>query len=131
MKKIGKIDVIGVSYSLYLYERIEEFKTLQDDAAERNTRYFNPKDESSLDGYCDYMSKEIRVYIDEFTDPYYFAQTLRHEITHAFLYEIGNSNHGDEDYVDKISKWVPQIESIYNRAQAVLAVDKTRRGTHA
>lgn len=131
MKKIGKIDIIGIPYTLFLYDTLTEFKKLQDDATERNERYLNPKDARSIDGYCDYMSKEIRVYVDEFTDPVYFATTLRHEITHAFLYEIGNSNHDDEDYVDKISKWTPQIENIYKRADAILATNGTRRNTNA
>ena len=60
------------------------------------------------------MAKEIRVFGDEYTSEEYFKLTLRHEITHAFLYEIGNSNCDDEDYVDKISKWVPQISKIFD-----------------
>ena len=83
-----------------------------------------PAKEGALDGYCDYMSKEIRIYNDTFTDKNYFEMTLRHEITHAFLYEIGNSNYDNEEFVDKISKWVPQISYIFQRAEANLRIKK-------
>lgn len=116
MRKIGSVEVVGVDYTLYLYED-GEFETLQNDAADRDKRYLAPAREDKIDGYCDYVQKEIRVYRDKFTDYHYFEQTVRHELVHAFLYEVGNSNHGDEDYVDKISKWTPHIESLFHRVE--------------
>lgn len=123
MRKIGKVDIVGTPYTIYLYEE-GEFKALQDDAKERDERYLQPAKEGALDGYCDYMSKEIRIYNDSFTDIKYFEMTLRHEISHAFLYEIGNSNYDNEEFVDKLSKWVPQIAYIFQRAEACLRIKK-------
>lgn len=112
MKKIGKVDVVGVEYTLYLY--VNEFKKLNEDAKERDDRYGIERKEESLDGYCDFQSKEIRIFCDKYTSQSYFEMTLRHEITHAFLYEIGNANYDNEEFVDKISKWVPQISKIFD-----------------
>ena len=75
MRKIGKVDIVGTPYTIYLYEE-GEFKALQDDAKERDERYLQPAKEGALDGYCDYMSKEIRIYNDSFTDIKYFEMTL-------------------------------------------------------
>lgn len=124
MKKLGKVDVVGIPYTIYLYN--DEFKLLNEHATERDNRY-NQKtqDKGPLDGYCDYMSKEIRVFGDEYTSPDYFEMTLRHEITHAFLYEIGNSNCDDEDYIDKISKWVPQINKIFDAGMELIVNART------
>jgi len=121
MKKIGIINIVGVNYTLYVYNG--DFKKINDDANERNKRYLHKDEESPLDGYCDYMSKEIRVFTDEYTDPKYFETTIRHEITHAFLYEIGNSNCDNEEFVDKLSKWVPQLETIYNRCKTIIDLE--------
>lgn len=127
MKKIGKIKILDAEYSVYLYKD-GEFKDLNDNAKDRNKRYLHPENELSgpIDGYCDYMSKEIHVYADPYTDPSYFGNTIRHEITHAFLYEIGNSNCDDEDYVDKISKWTPQIEKYFNNTKQLIELEEIK-----
>lgn len=112
MKKIGAIDIVGTKYTLFTYNKFEE---LNKDAQERDERYDMKKEDYHLDGYCDYQAKEIRIFMDEYTSREYLEMTLRHELTHAFLYEIGNSNHDNEEFVDKISKWTPQIMSLSNR----------------
>lgn len=121
MKKLGTIDVVGIPYTIYLYAN--EFELLNKDAEERDKRYNVKKEEYSLDGYCDYQMKEIRIFKDEYTSKDYFEMTLRHEITHAFLYEIGNANHDNEEFVDKISKWVPQINKLMEAGLNVIALE--------
>lgn len=123
MKKIGLIDVVGVQYTLYTYGE-GEFKNLQEDAAERDRRYLEEPHQNNIDGYCDYTAKEIRVYDDSFTDRRYFEMTLRHEMTHALLYEIGNSNYADEDYVDKISKWSMHLDEMYTRGKQIIDIKR-------
>jgi len=123
MKEVGKVNVLDVPYTIYLY--YDEFKKLNEDAQERDNRYNVKKDDDrNLDGYCDYMAKEIRIFDDKFTSKEYFEMTLRHELTHAFLYEIGNTNCDNEEFVDKISKWVPQISKIAN--QGLEMIDSVR-----
>ena len=121
MKKLGTIDVVGIPYTIYLYAN--EFELLNKDAEERDKRYNVKKEEYALDGYCDYQMKEIRIFKDEYTSKDYFEMTLRHEITHAFLYEIGNANHDNEEMVDKISKWVPQINKLMEAGLNVIALE--------
>lgn len=121
MKVLGKINIVGVDYTLYYYEN--EFEKLQNDAKERDTRYMGEPRKDKIDGYCDYMSKEIRIFNDEYTNVEYFKMTLRHEICHAFLYEIGNSNCDDEDFIDKLSKWSSKIMEIFNEGLDLLIED--------
>lgn len=127
MKEVGKINVLDVSYTIYLY--YDKFKELNDDARERDNRYnVKKEDDRNLDGYCDYMAKEIRIFDDKFTSKEYFEMTLRHEITHAFLYEIGNTNCDNEEFVDKISKWVPQIMKLSNQGLEMIESVRTQEG---
>lgn len=113
IQRIGKIDVVGVPYTLWVYKNA--YKTLNEHAKERDIRYMMEKSEPTLlDGYCDYSAKEIRVFVDDFTSKDYFEATLRHEITHAFLYEVGYAHHDDEELVDKLSRWIPQINKIFD-----------------
>lgn len=111
MKKVGKVDIFGTQYTVYLY--YNEFDLINKDAKERDDRYNQKSDDRNLDGYCDYMAKEIRVFCDKYTSQEYFEMTLRHEMTHAFLYEIGNTNCDNEEFVDKLSKWVPKLDKIF------------------
>lgn len=111
MKKIGKVDIIGIPYTIYLY--VNEYDKINADAKERDERYGENKHEN-LDGYCDYSAKELRIFCDKYTSKEYFEETLRHEICHAFLYEIGYEHHSDEEFINKLSKWVPQIDKIFD-----------------
>ena len=109
MKKLGNINIIGTEYTVYYYPN--EFKELNQDSRERDERYGIKREnpEEKVDGYCDYSAKEIRIFNDDFTHPEYFQMIMRHEICHAFLFEIGNTNHNNEEMIDKLSKWTPQI----------------------
>lgn len=121
--RVGKIDIVGISYTLWLYE--DEYKLLNEHARARDARYLMGKEEAPLlDGYCDYQAKEIRVFYDEFTSKDYFEATLRHEICHAFLYEVGYAHHDDEELVDKLSRWIPQINKIFDFSKAAITLKK-------
>lgn len=78
-----EISVLGVSYAL-------EYRVKADDPALEN-----------CDGYCDFSTK--RIVVRDYTEPErkdpmssgdleaYKRKCMRHEITHAFLYESGLS----------------------------------------
>lgn len=116
MQKIGTINICNVPYTVILYK--DQYKEINKAMRDRNERYRLDDEEeekkNAIDGYCDYSTKEIHVFTDDNTNEYYFKQTMLHEISHAFLYEIGYAHHGDEEFIDKISKWVPQIYNIFN-----------------
>ena len=124
---IGKVKVLGIDYDIILHC---DFKKLNEKALARDERYLlvkqDEKDRKPLDGYCDYTYKEINIFIDEYTAKKYFEATVRHELCHAFLYEIGNTNYDNEDLVEQLSRWIPQITSITNSA---LDVIKNARST--
>lgn len=118
MTKLGSIKILDVLYTLNLWKN---FKELQEYAINRDKRYgHDTNDKDLLDGFCDYQSKEINIFTDEYTDPEYFDMTLRHEICHAFLYEIGYSHHNDEELIDKLSKWIPRINDIFNQGRMLI-----------
>ena len=107
--RVGTVNIVGIKYTVYLYNNFEK---INNKAIERDKRYNLVKeneDRKPLDGYCDYSAKELNIFCDDYTDREYFENTLRHEITHAFLYEIAYQHHYDEELVDKIAKWSPQI----------------------
>ncbi len=118
MTNLGKIKILETFYTLRLWK---DFKALQEYAKARDERYGQKKDEDNpLDGFCDYLSKEINIFTDEYTDAEYFDMTLRHEICHAFLYEIGYTHHDDEELIDKLSKWIPRINNIFNQGRMLI-----------
>ena len=118
MTKLGKIKILDILYTLNLWR---DFKALQEYAINRDKRYGHDTDNKELlDGFCDYQAKEINIFVDEYTDPKYFDMTLRHEICHAFLYEIGYSHHDDEEMIDKLSKWVPRINDIFDQGRMLI-----------
>ena len=123
IQRIGKIDIVGIPYTLGVYR--DAYKTLNEHARERDARYMMEKENPVLlDGYCDYQTKEIKVFIDEFTSKDYFEATLRHEICHAFLYEVGYTHHDDEDFIDKLSRWIPQINKIFDFSITAIEMKK-------
>lgn len=118
MTKLGNIKILDILYTLNLWK---DFKALQEYATNRDNRYGHDTDNKDLlDGFCDYQAKEINIFVDEYTDPEYFDMTLRHEICHAFLYEIGYSHHNDEEMIDKLSKWIPRINDIFNQGRKLI-----------
>jgi hypothetical protein len=110
MIKVGKINIVGTKYDIIYHDNYEEINRM---ARERDEKYNAKKEEYGLDGWCDYIPKEIHIYSDASTNEDYFNMTLLHEISHAYLFEIGNANHDNEEIVDKLSKWIPQIYKIF------------------
>ena len=126
IQRIGKIDIIGIPYTLWVYKNA--YKELNEDAKVRDARYMMEKENPVLlDGYCDYQAKEIRVFVDDYTAPEYFDATLRHEICHAFLYEVGYTHHDDEDFIDKLSRWIPQINKIFDFSKSAIETKKVAK----
>ena len=124
MITLGKIKIVDTFYDVIFWR---DFKALQEHAKARDLRYLHEKEKwEPLDGYCDYSAKELHVFRDEFTSEKYFNMTLTHEITHAFLYEIGFTHHDDEDLIDKISKWLPRLEEIVNQGKGLIENARTK-----
>ena len=118
----GKVHVLGVEYSIIK-------KNYDDDPA------FS---ENSWDGYVDYAQKTI-VYCNMKTYPdwdkkpdsvilIWEKQTLRHEITHAFLEESGLSDSSlrysagwakNEELVDWIAIQFPKMLSAFQEADCL------------
>lgn len=117
MVKVGKVNIAGSEYSLVFHS---DYNEINEVAKERDKRYNMLKEPwEGLDGYCDYSGKEIHVFTDKFTDPVYFQMIVRHELCHAFLFEIGYAGYGDEELIDKLSKWIPQINSIFQESYKI------------
>lgn len=107
MQKV--VDILGTEYKIIF----KEFDGKQD------------VDGYSIDGYCDYTSKEIVIRNDninelgDFID--YQKHLLRHEIIHAFMSESGlrsNWQHAaqfgqDETTVDWFAIQSPKIYKVY------------------
>lgn len=124
MDCLGKIKVLETLYKVYLWK---DFKKLQEFATARDERYGHKRDDTNpLDGFCDYLSKEIHVYTDGYTHDHYFEMTLRHEICHAYLYEIGYTHHDDEELIDKLSKWIPRINNIVDQGKGLIENARTK-----
>lgn len=121
-KKEPMVLIQGIPYKIICHKDIKEIN----EVARKLDAYYKIDDkenkDSVLDGFTDYNTKEIHVNIDPLYSPIQISQIFRHELTHAFLYEIGNSNHADEDLVDKLAKWVPQLNGIYK--DCMKALDK-------
>lgn len=124
MTNLGRLKVLDTFYTLYLWK---DFDAMQKFATARDARYQHKKEDANpIDGFCDYLSKEIHVFIDGYTHFKYFEMTLRHELTHAYLYEIGYSHHDDEELIDKISKWIPQINNIFDQGKGLIDNARTK-----
>ena len=110
------IEILGIPYKIVWHKDLNEINKA---SKEVNKLYLVPDedDKGMCDGFTDYNKKEIHLYRGQIYNPAMRAQIIRHEITHAFLFEIGYTHYGDEDLVDKISKWVPQIERLYKKVE--------------
>lgn len=123
---LGEIKVVNTKYRIYLYR---DFKELQEKAIARDERYLlteRKEEHKPVDGYCDYSAKEINLFIDAYTAKDYFEATIRHEICHAFLYEIGYQHHDDEDFIDKLSRWIPLLSGITDDCIDLIKSHETR-----
>ena len=113
MKLVEKIKILGVSYSVYVYEDYRELN--EKNWAWEQTYNLNWNQEEKgcgISGYCDISAKEIHIYIG-FSEEY-DRGTLRHELCHAYLYEMGYSHWNDEDLIQKLTQWIPMIQKIEN-----------------
>lgn len=122
----GKINVVGVEYRLYTYS---DYKEINDRYVDWHKQYnINGReiDNDLCDGYCNYVTKEIHIYFDGNYSEEYKDQILRHELTHVFLYEISYAHFSDEEFIDKISKWVPQIEKAFKQGKELLEDDRIK-----
>ena len=63
---------------------------------------------------------KVDVFGTQYTVYLYFEMTLRHELTHAFLYEIGNTNCDNEEFIDKLSKWVPKLDKLFKDGMGLM-----------
>ena len=110
--KICDVDVLGTRYSVYEIEKEDE-------------SIMDGKGESCL-GFCDYTTKEIMLR-GSMKDPgpdscakleFVYAKTMRHEITHAFLYESGmrGSYFYNEVLVDWFAVQSPKILKAFEKA---------------
>jgi hypothetical protein len=117
MKKINTINICESKYKIYLHTDFDKLQKLN----KINTERYYPEKEldkdKKIDGFCDYSSKEIHVFKDKYQSKDYTKMVIRHEITHAYLYEIGYTYCSDEEFVDKVCKWAPTLmgltETIY------------------
>lgn len=124
MKNMGKLKILDTFYTLYLWKDFEE---LQEFANKRNSRYLHKNEGDPIDGFCDVLSKEIHVFTDEYTHMAYFDTTLRHEIAHAYLYEVAYAHYDDEELIDKIAKWTPKIMEIYEFGKGLIDNARTEK----
>lgn len=118
MTNLGKIKVINTEYSLYSYK---EYKEINENSTKWDKEFSRSFDESKvvgISGYCLTPIKEIH-FFDGFS-PIYNEQTLRHEIIHAFLYEIGFAHWDDEELVEKLSIWYPMLEESINQGRKMI-----------
>ena len=66
----------------------------------------------TVDGYCDYRTREIHILKDEGMKDDYLKGILFHELTHCMLYQMGYKYHNDEEYVEKIAKFATILNDI-------------------
>lgn len=105
------VDVLGTRYTLTESDRLKD--TVLNDGA---------------DGYCDQSTKQIVIdtfqgYPDSLADlESYRKQVIRHELTHAFLFESGlgsNSWGTNEEIVDWIASQFPKMADAFEKVNAL------------
>lgn len=109
-----KISVLGSDYTIVLVSSADDKRL------------------SSIDGYCDESVREIRVdnYEASQGDPHNKAnldkqikKNIRHELTHAFLFESGLAENSpwaqNEELVDWIAIQGPKLWKAWQEANAV------------
>ena len=104
------VNVLGTEYTIRESNKVED------------------QDLEICDGYCDTSTKTI--VIDTFKDSpgslgdleTYKKKVLRHELSHAFLYESGlscNSWAKDEEIVDWIALQFPKLQKAFEQCNAI------------
>lgn len=115
---LGKIKVINSFYKIYSYS---DYKEINEKSLDWDRYYSRTLDESKIggvSGYCLVPVKEIHIY-DGFSEDYNM-NTLRHELWHALLYEIGYSHWQDEELIEKLSAWHPLMDDLFNQGRMLI-----------
>ena len=104
-----KVDILGEQYKLMEIE---------------DKRF----DEFDADGFCEWWAKELHIKkgIDEHEPGSmlnlkdYRANTIKHEIVHAFMFESGMQNYErDEMLVEWVARNLEKMMNAYNQAMQV------------
>lgn len=87
------------------------------DRVEMNKIFYEnrtPDEETRLHGITDYITSTV--YIDKDLDGYLLAKTLRHELTHIYLWETGQQGrvYNEEELCDILSAATPSINKTAN-----------------
>ena len=118
MKYLGKVKVLNTFYKVYAHE---DYKEINERSLEWDKMYDRTFDESKftgLSGYCLVTLKEIHLYTGFCKE--YNDNTLRHELLHALLYELGYTHWDEEDFIEKLSTWFPFMEDINNQGRMLI-----------
>lgn len=73
-----------------------------------------PEENSRIHGITEYITSTV--YIDKDLDGFLLAKTLRHELTHIYLWETGQQDRvfNEEEMCDLISVAAPTIDKAVN-----------------
>lgn len=125
MNNIGKINILGVDYTIYTHR---DYKALNEMERNLDKEYdLNFKEDQAwrnVMGFCNVVTKEIHVYTEVSTD--YYNNTFCHELWHALLYEIGYAHWNDEEFIDKLAGWFPRMEEIMKNLHGLKENIKTK-----
>lgn len=130
MNCLGKIKIINTLYTIYAYN---DYKEINEKSVAWDKEFNKDFDESKIagvSGYCLVPVKEIHIYTGFSED--YNMNTLRHELWHALLYEIGYTNWQDEELIEKLSTWHPLMDDLFNQGRMLIEnarVEKEPRST--
>lgn len=118
MDCLGKVKIINTYYTIYLHK---DYKALNKFAVEWEKEYTyneieNKKNE--ITGFCLVAVKEIHIFTGFSED--YMYNTIRHELWHALLYEIGYNHWDDEDLIEKLAIWTPLMENILKQGKELI-----------
>lgn len=112
MKEIGKVNIINAEYRVYLHNDLKELNEYYDKANKACEIEERAEKLDTVDGYCDYRTREIHILKDEGMKDDYLKGILFHELTHCMLYQMGYKYHNDEEYVEKIAKFATILNDI-------------------
>lgn len=118
MHCLGKVKVLNTFYTVYTYN---DYKEINKRSVAWDKQYDISYDETKatgVSGYCLVPVKEIHIY-DGFSNDYNM-NTLRHELLHALLYEIGYTNWQDEKLIEQISTWYPLMDDLFNQGRMLI-----------
>lgn len=120
MKEIGKVNIINAEYTVYLHNDLKEVNEYYDKANKACEIEERTEKLDTVDGYCDYRTREIHILKDEGMKDDFLKGILFHELTHCMLYQMGHKYHNDEEYVEKIAKLSIILNDIYKSMESKL-----------